>query len=262
MSPSTLCARLGVGVVGCLVLLTGSRAHAQRAIQGDALRDLAKLSGLGVVGREIAGETECWPNASGNREASLLDSVNGQTSAKLVWRMEGGGCRAFLVRDTESERLYRGWDLPETSYESVGLVYYEHRSGFARVFEHTAPPGLWVRVADLPEGRLRPWAQLIVASPRTYFGYDGHALHEQPTEDSPVLTTLRERKVHVSRVHQLNPTGAVSGAWGEFDVIEFNTDFYLMARTADTAPTGNRWKGWLRLVNSAGSPELWFFTRD
>jgi hypothetical protein len=22
------------------------------------------------------------------------------------------------------------------------------------------------------------------------------------------------------------------------------------------------WTGWLRLVNSAGSPEFWFFTRD
>lgn len=248
-------------IAGNVVLVAGSRAYAQDSVQGDALRALYTLGGLGVVGREIAGETDCRPNASGDRQISLFNSVNGRAAAKLEWRIVGYSCAAFLVRDDKSKKLYRGWDHPEIAYESMGLVFYEHRNGFARVFERTLPPGLWVRVADMPGGRLRPWSQLLVESPRLYRGYDGRTLHQEPSEISPGVVTLRERVVHESRVHQLIPTGELSGEWGKFEVIEFNTDFYL-ARNPETSPTGNKWNGWLRLVNSAGSPEFWFFTRD
>ena len=244
------------------MLLAGPSAFTQTSLKGETVREFAQLAGLGIVGREIAGETDCAPNASANRQIPLFDAVGGQTVARLEWRIERYSCRAFLVRNNKSEQLCRGWDLPEISYESSGLAYYEHRNGFARIFARAVPPGLWVRIADMPGRRLRPWSQLLVESPRTYYGYDGHALHERPSDHSPVVVTLRDRKVHDSRVHQLIPTGKLSAEWGEFDVIEFNIDFYVMTRTPDTAPTGNRWKGWLRLVNSAGSPELWFFTRD
>lgn len=262
MIPVTVKKKWSFALVGSVMLLAGLSAFAQNSLQGDTLREVAKLAGLGIVGREIAGETDCRPNASGDRRIPPFDSVNGQATARLEWRIDRHSCGAFLVRNNKREKLYRGWDHPEISYESLGLAYYEHRNGFARVFERTVPPGLWVRVADMPGGRLRPWSQLLVEAPRTYLGYDGHALHEGPSEASPVLVTLRERKVHNSRVHQLIPTRKWSAQWGEFEVIEFNTDFSLMARTPETAPTGNTWKGWLRLVRSAGTPEFWFFTRD
>ena len=249
-------------VAGCVVLLAGLSLSAQDSVQGEALRALYTLGGLGVVGREIAGETECGPNAAGDRQVTLFNSVNGGGAATLEWRIHNYSCAAFLVQHGKSVRLHRGWDLPETDYESVSLVYYEHRSGFARVLKRTVPPGLWIRIADLPDGRLRSWASLLVESPRTYRGYDGRTLHQEPSQDSSVVVTLRERVVQDSRVHQLIPTGEVSGGWGKFAVIEFNKDFYIGARDPEASPTGNKWTGWLRLVSSAGSPELWFFTRD
>jgi hypothetical protein len=186
-----------VWAVAFVALLSGRSAFGQGSVQGDALRDVASLSGLGVVGREIAGENDCAPNASGNRELPLLESINGPPAATLEWRVGlYGSCEAFLVRNGKAERLERGWDFPETSSESSAVVYYEQRDGFARVFARTLPPGLWVRITDLPEGRLRPWAGILVASPHTYFGYEGHPLHQEPSEDSPVLVTLRERRVH------------------------------------------------------------------
>jgi len=48
----------------------------------------------------------------------------------------------------------------------------------------------------------------------------------------------------------------------EFEVIEFTGEFYTLAQTREAFPTGNRWKGWLRLVTGDGLPEFWFFTRD
>jgi hypothetical protein len=249
-------------IAGSLVLLAGSNLSAQASVQGDALRALYTLGGLGVVGREIAGETDCGPNAAGDRHVTLFNSVNGRAAATLEWRIRNYSCAVFLVQDGRSVLLRRAWDLPETAHESVSLVYYEHRNAFARVLERTSPPGLWVRIADVPGGRLRSWASVLVESQRTYRGYDGRTLHQQPSQDSPVIVKLRERVVHDSRVHQLVPTGEVSGGWGKFEVIEFNKDFYIGARHPEASPTGNKWTGWLRLVSSAGAPELWFFTRD
>ncbi len=239
---------LGVG------LLASPGALAEEARKGDAVRDLYKLGGLGVVGREIAGELDCEP-----AEISLLNAVGGQEVAKLEQQMVGG-CEVYLVREGERKRLYRSWDHPEISYESMGLVYYEHRNGFARVFATEHAPGFWVRIADLPKGRLRPWSKILVESRQTYLGYDGQALHERPSEESPVLIALRGREDHPSNVHQLIPTGAVSGSWGKFEVVEFGSDF-SMVRSEDANPTGRRWVGWLRLVNAAGAPEFWFYTR-
>jgi len=227
------------------------------------MRETYQLGGLGVVGHEILGETNCGPNATGLKEVDLMGSIGGQVVARLEVR--GGrneGCQSFLVQDGESERLSRGWDAPEIEYEALALVYYEARNEFARVFEHTIPPGVWLRISDMPEGRLRPWAEVMIGSRRTYVSYDGHALHLEPSEDSIVLATLRDRQVHETQVHQLIPTGESSGDWGEFEVIEFDGEWLALARTREPSRTGFEWKGWLRLVNSAGAPEFWYFTRD
>lgn len=268
LSPSVRCQLRPIGKMGTLSILAflglvGAHAWAQQAPQGDALRELYFLSGLGVIGKELWGETPCLPNRSGETEASLFASVGGPAAAALEWRTgRYGSCQAFLTRDGQREQLYRGWDTPEISYESAALTYYEQRDGFARVFARTAPPGYWIRISDLPEGRLRPWPELLVAAPHTYVGYEALELHERPSQESSVLLGLRERRVHDTMVHQLVPTGEIAGIWGEFDVIEFTGDFTVLSREADSVPTGNRWKGWLRLLTANGEPRFWFYTRD
>jgi len=247
-------------VLAGLLICTGT--HAQAVLQGGAMREAYKLSGLGVVGRTITGETRCYPNAAGTQAAALLDAIGGTAVATLEWRPEWGSCRAHFVESGQAEPIYRDRDFAEIEYESAAIVYFEERDGFARVFEQRAPPGLWLRIADLPDGRLRPWAEVIVESARNYLGYEGLPLRAQPADNSPVLTVLREREAHDSQVHELIPTGEISGDWGKFDVIEWSSDFYLLSRTEEPTPTGNRWQGWLRLVTAEGEPELWFFTRD
>jgi hypothetical protein len=119
-----------------------------------------------------------------------------------------------------------------------------------------------VRVGDLPGQSLRAWSEILTEKPRHYRGYDGLALHQQPEEESSVLVTLRARQVNDSGVHQLTPTGEVSGEWGQFEVVEFDSDFYPLSATRQASPTGRQWKGWLRVVNAEGAPAFWFFTRD
>jgi hypothetical protein len=245
-----------------LAVAAGSSTRAQVSRQ-DSFRDVYHLSGLGVVGQAIAGETSCGPNPSGVREVMLLKSIDGPGAARLEWRPgTDGSCEAFLVRSAERQRLFRGPDLPEISYEAAAVAYYEHIDAFVRVFEHTAPPGYWLRISDMPGARIHPWSELLVLSPRNYLGYDGLPLHEQPSESSRILLTLRERQVRETQVHELIPTGEVAGSWGKFVVTEFSSDFYLLARRPDTAPTGNAWQGWLRLTDEKGAPLFWFFTRD
>jgi hypothetical protein len=263
MIPVTVKKKWSFALVGSVMLLAGLSAFAQNSLQGDTLREVAKLAGLGIVGREIAGETDCRPNASGDRGIPLFDSVNGQATARLEWRIDRHSCGAFLVRNNKREKLYRGWDHPEISYESLGLAYYEHRNGFARFFERTVPPGLWVRVADMPGGRLRPWSQLLVEAPRTYLGYDGHALHEGSSEASPVLVTLREKEGS-----QLPGTPAHSNPKVVCTVGRIRSDRIQHGFLPDGPHSRDRTdrKHMERLATpgeeSAGTPEFWFFTRD
>jgi hypothetical protein len=248
-------------LIGLVALVACTRAFAQASLQGDALRDALQLTGLGIVGPAI-GETDCGPNASGSRAVPLFRSIGGPATARFEWRTgDHGSCFAFLVRDGTSERLYRAWDHPEIEYESLGLTYYEAHEGFARVFARTAPPGLWVRVGDLPGPTLRTWSEILTESPRNYRGYDGVVLHEQPREGSPALVALRAMRNESLR-HQLTPTGELSGTWGEFEVVELDGDLNPLTGVRDASPTGNRWKGWLRVVSPDGAPEFWFYTRD
>jgi hypothetical protein len=238
-------------------------ASAQNYLQGDALRETYQLDGLGVIGQEIAGEISCAQDSSEYLRIPLLESPSGPVVAELEQRRDQyGTCQAFLLQDNESVRLWRGWDFPEISYESSALAYFEARDGFAKVLQHTMPPGLWVRMADMPGERLRPWTELFVERERLYLAYDGHQLRSEPSESSEVLVSLRDRQVHEADVHRLIPTGQLSGDWGEFDVVEFTSDFYVLAQTREAFETGNRWRGWLRLINGDGLPAFWFFTRD
>lgn len=243
------------------VHLMSTCTFAQSDLQGDALREAAHLSGLGVIGEPILGETNCAPNGAGEREIELLASIEGPVVANLEWR-SNGGCTAFLVRNGPTEQLYGSWDLVEISYESAAVVYYEQRGEFARVFERRAPPGFWLRITDIPGGRLRPWVEVLTETPRSYLGYEGLRLHEEPSPNSIVLTNLRDRQNHDSRVHELIPTGEVSGTWGQFDVVEWSGDFNVMTRTESPTPTGQRWQGWLSLLDEQGQPAFWFYTRD
>jgi hypothetical protein len=240
-----------------------SVAPAQNYLQGDTMRETYQLDGRGVIGREIAGEISCARDGSDNLRIPLMESPAGPVVAQLEQRRgQYGSCQVFLLQDNDGERLWRGRDFPEISYESSALAYFEERGDFAQVLKHMVPPGFWVRVADVPGKRLRRWPELIVEHERLYLGYDGHQLRYEPSQSAAVIISLRDRQVHETVVHQLLPTGQLSGGWGEFEVIEFTGDFYGLTQTREAFPTGNRWTGWLRLVNGEGLPEFWFFTRD
>jgi hypothetical protein len=231
--------------------------------QPDFMVDPSRETGLGVVGREIAGESGCGLNAKGESEVELLESPGGAVAARLRWQTgEFGSCALTLSRDGKTKLLAQTLDLREISYESVALVYYESAEGFARILEHQASPGLWVRVADLPDGKLRPWVVLLTESPKNYQNYEAKAVHAEPTDASPVLVTLRDREDHKTTVHEIIPTGSVSGDWGQFNVIEHDGDFSIMTRERDPTLTGNNWTGWVRLVDESGQPAIWYYTRD
>ena len=90
-----------------LAVAAGSSTRAQVSRQ-DSFRDVYHLSGLGVVGQAIAGETSCGPNPSGVREVMLLKSIDGPGAARLEWRPgTDGSCEAFLhlLRPDGSETI-------------------------------------------------------------------------------------------------------------------------------------------------------------
>ena len=93
----------------------------------------------------------------------------------------------------------------------LGLVSYESRDGFARVLARRPPPGLWVRVKDIPGGELHPWVDLLTEHAHNYRGYEGQIMHDAPSADSPVLVTLHDSRLQNSRVHRLVPTGPGPG---------------------------------------------------
>jgi hypothetical protein len=238
-----------------VLLLANSGGAMETATQRQA-------TGLGTVGKQILGETDCSSYATADQGVPLFLSLTGQPAAAVAWKPGGmEGCVAVLVRGSTREPLNGSPDVEEISYESAALVYYEARDGYAKVFAKTAPPGYWVRIRDMPGGKLHPWAEFLVAGDHFgYRGYDGLDLHQRPDDTSPVAVKLREPQAHPAPVHQLIASGEISGEWGKFDVVEFNGDFSPMAE-AQATPTGRKWTGWLRLSGPQGR-SFWFYTRD
>jgi hypothetical protein len=223
------------------------------------------FSGLGVVGSEIAGEVSCANGELGRMEIPLYDAPDGTLVSTL--RLEGGehgGCYPVLLSDDRVDPVGvgRDRDFREISYEATALVYFESRDGYARSFVHRLPPGVWVKITDVPGEKLQPWTDLLTRSPKRYYRHEGRILRAEPSDESPALVTIRYEAGSESSVHEVLPTGQVSGQWGEFEVVEYDGDFHGMTRAREPAKTGNEWKGWLRLVDDSGQPMFWFYTRD
>lgn len=223
------------------------------------------INGLGVVGREMVGEVSCEDGELLGLELSLYKSPGGPQASTLRWETsEAGGCYPFLLKDgkTEPVGIGRDPDFREISYEAAALVYFEARDGYARVFEHRLPPGAWVKIDEVPGGKLQPWADLLTRFPRHYHHHEGRILRKEPSENSPALVTIRYEAGSETRAHEVVPTGQISGQWGQFEVIEYDGDFHGMSRSREPSRTGNVWKGWLRLIDNSGQPLFWFYTRD
>lgn len=218
---------------------------------------------LGVIGKAIVGEAGCPRVDAGQAGIPLFATPAGALIARLQLRAEPSeGCRAYLLRGSEGTPLLGTQGITEISYESGALAYYEVRGGFARVLAEAFAPGYWIRIKDLPDGKVHRWAELLVADPHFgYTGHDGLTLHAAPSEESAAVVRLHEGLDAAGRSHQLVATGELSGNWGRFEVSEFDGDSSSMAEEPGK-PTGRRWTGWLRLVQANGARRIWMYTRD
>lgn len=140
------------------------------------------------------------------------------------------------------------------SYENDFLLYVAEQHGFVQILTETFEGGLWIAIKDLKRAGFKPetWQSYLQRK-----GQDFHMLppdrfalnlRSQPNASSEKLQPLR------GDAFDIRLTGTHKGLWAEVKVVEF-TEHECVGGT----PTGRQWTGWLKLLDDAGFPNIWYY---
>ncbi|MEM7368626.1 MAG: hypothetical protein AAF587_08470 [Bacteroidota bacterium] len=146
-------------------------------------------------------------------------------------------------------------DLREYGYEINGLMYWEERSGYFRILNHTFPEGIWIRKSELIhyQWKTQSWMDFICQN--SLYLYPERLgismnLRAGPRASAALLVTMHDDHF------QIHPTGKTNGLWAEVKV-----DKYSGAYCSGETDLEKSWTGWVKLLDDKGHPNLWTYTR-
>ena len=203
--------------------------------------------GIGImIGPDQNGDWEA--NNSSISGLVLFDNPNGMPVGKFVGL--GGAILSCEERKVEVDRK----DYREYGYETVGLTYWEEREGYLKLLIHSEEEGFWIKKSDaLAHGwKAHSWM--------SFFGKDitlfpeclgiRMNLRSEPRPHAQLLVNLSDDRFFI------NPTGNTKGLWAEVEVTQYNGPY-----CSGDDKILNSWKGWIKLLDDKGHPNLWFYTR-
>ncbi len=204
--------------------------------------------GIGVIDLQYDNEAH----------VSVYDSPNGKITGTLG--MEPGlkedYLRTITWRDQEhgGPRMY----IPEEAYLEIGyeingLVVRAEKEGFLKIMYSEGDLTAWISQEELKEkGMLYiPWIEFMNDPNRIFFTREyGMNLRVKPEVKSNKILLVRGDQF------EIQPTGNIQGLWAEVEVKEYNSEYcelpHELVRT---------YKGWLKILDDLGFPNLWFYTR-
>jgi hypothetical protein len=184
----------------------------------------------------------------------LPDASVGQRMGKVLldWHPEQGCSDPRLVRNNGDTIPFAHRDLYVNLHARV--AYYARANGFVKLASHTVPYGVWVNEREFSQHAFPRSFMDFVTSYALWnvTGYDGRSLRSAPADDAASMIQLNER-FHKIRAF----TGARNGPWAEVVIAEVvGNDVTIDCYTVDeleSVCTGNRWTGWIRVLNDDGS---------
>lgn len=145
-------------------------------------------------------------------------------------------------------------DLREYTYGLSGLIYFEEKQGYLRMFNHSYSGGVWVRRSELTQHDWKSltWMDFLMAG-NTLFPESLNInmnLRAKPEAASQLLVKLSDDRFFIT------PTGKSQGLWAEVKVVQYEEPYC----SGNDKVIGN-WTGWVKLLDDKGHPNLWYYTR-
>ncbi|MEZ4829638.1 MAG: hypothetical protein R3C61_25630 [Bacteroidia bacterium] len=145
-------------------------------------------------------------------------------------------------------------DGREIAYDAAGLIFHEEKDGYLRVLHHTLQKPAWIKIANLRACHLQPvfWMDFVLEmGPSLFHPNDNFAmnLRNSPSASGEKLTAIK------GDLYMVKFTGKREGMWAETEVTLY--DFHPCEGDAKELQT---WKGWVKLMDDKGFPNIWFYT--
>jgi hypothetical protein len=161
----------------------------------------------------------------------------------------------YLAEGSSAAYRISNSDMAEIKLSGFCLKVYERRGDYVKVLAHTAAPGYWLALSELDFLGFKAvsWMDVLLAkSTQLYIAVDvGINLRAEPDQKSKKIILVKGRK------YLINLTGKTSGMWAEAQVFRHNK--HMTAGNLPDAKPLEEWTGWMKIIDDAGYPNLWFF---
>jgi len=184
----------------------------------------------------------------------ILNAPGGHPVGYLSYEKVDHYSERFVWESSAGESLSISQDnLRETSYEKSSLLVFAEQDGFVRIIGADEKEQYWVSIDELEEGGLiyQSWLTFMTTNDRSFltFKYKMNC-RSAPSVDAKKLLTVSGHNFEIA------PTGEVEGLWAKVDVKEYNSDYCEGAHQLVYT-----YHGWMKILDDAGYPNVWFFTR-
>jgi hypothetical protein len=215
----------------------------------------AELWGIGMITKEPDPSAMPGIVLFPDSPIPLYEQPGGQPTAVVYkaadqWRL--------LIQEAGSQASAEASpdDLREVGYESGAVVVFEEKDGYVKVLPRSTDQSAWMKMDDLAQQEFNflSWIDFLNGkSDGGLFPRESMALNlrQGPEATHPKVATLRGELIDIT------PTGQKNGLWLEVDVLRYD----IHVCTDGQGHIAERWRGWLKAVDDAGFPNLWYHTR-
>ncbi|MFK7770662.1 MAG: hypothetical protein AB8F94_00930 [Saprospiraceae bacterium] len=184
----------------------------------------------------------------------LYDAPNGNKNGTLGMEEKEEGPSSQVWRNTEGiwlttpERAIMEYD-----YEIDGFIVLQEKDSFIQILPFDGGEESWASIAEIEKegAKYQSWKDFMITSNRNFFTSDyGMNLRVSPTIEAEKILTVKGDQFEIKL------TGKTEGLWGEVMVEEYDSDYCSSPRNLV-----KEHRGWLKLLDDKGFPNLWYYTR-
>jgi hypothetical protein len=148
-------------------------------------------------------------------------------------------------------------DLAEIEYAGYCLKYFERQGDFVKVLVNSAGKGYWLSLSELNYLHFVPrtWMDILLETKKFFYPQVdvGINLRVKPDPSSKKITLIKGNHYAISL------SGETDGLWTAVTVGRYSA---APCKDLKSTPVPiEEWTGWLKAIDDAGYPNIWFFPR-
>jgi len=210
--------------------------------------------GIGIIG-PARSETLSFPD----KAITLYDAPFGNKKY-VLWEINN----YYLVFGSEKEMsdktvpsgIVNGKDWIEVTKGGACLKYYQQRGSYFLILIYSSFQEFWISSSELQKVNFYviDWMSFLLAKKTGFYPATekGLVLREEPNPKSKGVIWLKNIN------YLITLSGKTEGQWAEVKVTW--PRFGLGGK--EVAKSRTYYKGWIKMLDDDGSPNIWFYTRD